>query len=101
MKCKFCNSKMESVYIDYIDRNVIYCNNHKPTKVFFKTSSHGDRWIISKNNYRLIYWNNYTILQKIHCDTKSTVELIKKFDFELQILPEEFDSKLKTILTFL
>lgn len=107
MKCKFCNSDMKSRYVDFIKREMVYCDNHKPVKVHFKSSlGGGNRWIISNNtNYRLVYFNNQTILQKRHPEMTSSpkdyFELIKKFDFDLEILPEEFDHKLKTILTFI
>jgi len=101
MKCRFCNSEMKTTYFH---SEINSCNNHKTIKVRFKTNKYGDRWIVSNNNYRLVYWSDRTLLQKYNPNADSplnTYELVKKFDFEPNFSPEEFNEKLKTILVFL
>lgn len=104
MKCKFCNQNVKSKYLDFIKREVIFCDLHKPMKVHYKVSSRGSQWIISNNDYRLVYLNDQTFLQRYHPEAESVkdvYESVKKFDYDLKINPEDFNRKLKTILTFM
>lgn len=106
MKCKFCDKDVthKIKFFGGMDREIIRCDNHKPVKVHYKSLLNGDHWFITYNNYRLMYWNGRTFLQKINSGAESArdyIKLIKKFDYELKILPEQFDRKLKTMLTFL
>lgn len=107
MICKFCNQNMKLRYIEFIQRNSIYCDNHKPVKVIYRTYKNNSSimWIISYDDYVLQYWDDKTFLKKINrgeiSSAKNYYQFIKKFDFELPIIPEQFPSKLETMLTFL
>ena len=98
-KCKFCG-EMLSIRI-FQDRVFFYgCNNHKPSKVGYTN----DRWSILYNDYRLSYYNGKSFLHKMNRhkndSSKDFYSLIVVFDHELNILPENFPTKLPTLLTF-
>lgn len=95
MKCKFCNEKMEEPFA-----LLAHCHKHEPIKVKYQLTRTHDVWTISHNNYSLIFSNNQTFLCKKYPDSPIS-KLIKKIDYDLKITPEQFDSKIKTMLSFL
>lgn len=111
INCRYCNSPMipREVSFGGFNRTIISCKNHKPAKVAYKHievgSFEGDNWVISYGDYRLSYYvpMNRTLFQLRHPEATSAsqyYELIKKFDSELEIAPEQFPNKIKTLLAW-
>lgn len=106
MKCRFCNENLEEK--SFRDSKYWVCKNHAPSRVGYKPItpwSWGDQWHITQGNYRLTYYNGETLFRKMNFESNSSPKdfytLIKKFDHELKIKPEDFGKKLPTLLTFL
>lgn len=108
VKCKFCGNPLETKRFREIDYFV--CNRHKPSKVGYKPVVPGSRiisdlWHVTHGNYRLTYRDGETFFRKMNFDenvsTKDFYTLIKRFNHELKIKPEDFGKKLPTLLTFL
>ncbi len=107
MKCRFCLESLETTRFREVDYFV--CTKHKPSRVGYKPMIPGkrisDRWFITYGDYRLSYFDGNTFFQKINFDKNTSPKdfytLIKRFDHELNIKPEDFSKKLPTLLTFL
>jgi hypothetical protein len=103
MNCKFCNLELESKSFQYI--NYMVCNHHKPAIVGYRrTDLSGDKWTVIYGDYSLYYNKGKTWFRKINKGSERARDyytIIKKFDHELNIKPEDFSKKLPTLLTFL
>ena len=109
INCRYCDHVMipREVGFGGYKRTMISCAYHKPTKVVYKHlklgSFEGDNWVISFEDYRLSYYAplNRTLFQLRHPEAESAsqyYELIKKFDSELSITPEQFPDKINMLL---
>lgn len=106
--CKFCGETLTTKY--FRNQEYYVCNKHKPSRVGYRPAllinnkALNERWYITYNDYRLVYFNGKTILNKINRDKSSSPKdyysLITAFDHELNIRPEDFSRKLPTLLTF-
>ena len=102
MNCKFCHQPMRTRTFPPGNTVSFYCDGHNQIKVAYRDIR--DQWIISNGDYRVSYWNGWSLIQKINHGAEHPqgyLTVIKRFDFDLGITPEEFSRKLKTILTFL
>ena len=112
INCKYCNHVMIPKEISFVGRRyeIVSCGYHKPTKVSFKLvkigSFVGDRWVMSFGDYRLSYCtlSDRTLFQicRPGCESPSHqyYELIRKFDGELKMTPEQFPDKIKMLLAW-
>lgn len=81
------------------------CSHHKPSKVVYRyVAPYGDKWTITHGDYSLYYNKGRTLFRKINEKSEKSQEfytIIKRFDHELNIKPEDFGKKIPTLLTFL
>ena len=98
MKCKFCSTEIYPRSLDSIIAT-FDCNEHQPINVRFTVTSTDTMTVISSNKFKLINWNNQTLIQEV-VSLFPYIQLIKKINYNLIINPNQFEEKIKTILTF-
>jgi hypothetical protein len=91
-------------------KNIISCHNHGSTRVKYRVITSGkyaggDQWVFWFDNYRLMFLEptNKTYFQLCHPEAESPAqyyENIRIFDGEVNITPEQFPDKIKTLLTW-
>jgi hypothetical protein len=102
MKCLFCN-----IALNFDNRFLAYCFGHDPKRVIFSRFEDKEEiqfYLISNNKYRAIVYPNdhievdaYLKNDKHHIYTKNVVMFYETCD----ITPDNFETKINTIVTFL